>query len=593
MEFHLDGPLAPTPRTAGPAAAAPGAASSLSSTSTLPVVPSLPTPDPDDIVLDNERSRSIASRSERSPAVQSPPQMQSQSHGHNHAPSGIAVGLASANAARAAAAALAAAAPPAIAIPSTNAAAVAAVPAVAAAAASPAPAPATAAAAAPTSGAGLRPRIASVYKGGPLPLRSRDWHPSAELTRVLVDDWDSHGRVPGEHSVMQIPDVLVFSAHDEAHMVTHSLLGTLFMSSYQLFLEPTQRRDRLGQAVLAVPLSTIERLELDNRTKNSGSGGAGGTGAGAGGGGGGGANLPPQRHYLELYSKDGRHLRFGFAKIDECKRSFDCLSQYVFPAKDEYMFAWSYKLKVPLPAHLDGWNVYDPLMEFVRQGISTTPLTSPENTQSMALRVSWVNENYTLCASYPRVLVVPSERFVSDVDLLVVAQFRSRGRIPVCTWKHPTGRQSMWRCSQPRVGINNTRCAEDERLLHALTGFPALVGDMFAIFDARPRFNARANILAGKGFENPELYKNAVKKVAFLDIQNIHVMRDSYVKMTKACLKESANTHEVSNSAFVASVAASGWLAHIATCLKATAEMVKAIDQEKLTLLIHCSDGTT
>jgi hypothetical protein len=43
----------------------------------------------------------------------------------------------------------------------------------------------------------------------------------------------------------------------------------------------------------------------------------------------------------------------------------------------------------------------------------------------------------------------------------------------------------------------------------------------------------------------------------------------------------------------VASVAASGWLAHIATCLKATAEMVKAIDQEKLTLLIHCSDGTT
>jgi hypothetical protein len=46
--------------------------------------------------------------------------------------------------------------------------------------------------------------------------------------------------------------------------------------------------------------------------------------------------------------------------------------------------------------------------------------------------------------------------------------WRSRGRLPVLTWKHPETNAAIFRCSQPRVGFAGARCLEDERLLAAL-----------------------------------------------------------------------------------------------------------------------------
>lgn len=532
----------PYPSTANPLASAAAAAAAAAALS-----PGVRASDPDDIIVDSDRQRGILSRQERK----------------EHQPlyvggggGGLAAGMTRA---------------PALSVGSTPTAAAAP-----AAAASPSPSPSSSAVA-PSPATPSARRASLANRIAALPCRSRDWHPSVDLTRLLPDDWDSHGRVPGEHAVMQIPDVLAYNAHDEPSGVAHSVLGVLFMTSYQIFVEPTQRRDRLGQAVMALPLSCIERIEMDKTRPPPSVVAAGSVALAA-------TSHTPPLHYLELHAKDGRFIKLGFGKLDEHKRAYDCLAQYVFPLKDEFLFAFYYRLRVPLPPALDGWNVYDPLSEFKRQGIATIPLLPPASQQSTELRLSWANENYTLCSSYPRVLVVPSERYCSDVDLMVVGQFRSRGRIPTCTWKHPTGRQSIWRCSQPRVGMNNARCAEDEKLLSALTAFVPH-GDMFAIYDARPLFNARANILAGKGFENPDLYRNAVKKVFFLNIENIHKMREAHAKMVRACAREQ---HDAT---FLTNVANSGWLGHISTCLKATAEMVKAVDQDKISLLIHCSDG--
>ena len=49
------------------------------------------------------------------------------------------------------------------------------------------------------------------------------------------------------------------------------------------------------------------------------------------------------------------------------------------------------------------------------------------------------------------------------------------------------------------------------------------------IFDARPKVNAVANMAKGGGYENEESYQNA--EFAFLDIHNIHVMRESLRKV--------------------------------------------------------------
>lgn len=47
--------------------------------------------------------------------------------------------------------------------------------------------------------------------------------------------------------------------------------------------------------------------------------------------------------------------------------------------------------------------------------------------------------------------------------------------------------------------------------------------------DARPKINAVANQAKGGGYEDIEHYQNT--ELVFLDIANIHVMRDRFVKI--------------------------------------------------------------
>ena len=55
------------------------------------------------------------------------------------------------------------------------------------------------------------------------------------------------------------------------------------------------------------------------------------------------------------------------------------------------------------------------------------------------------------------------------------------------------------------------------------------------IYDARPYLNAIANKVSGKGFENTSYYRNA--KIFFMDIPNIHTIRDSYKKLISVISK--------------------------------------------------------
>lgn len=66
-------------------------------------------------------------------------------------------------------------------------------------------------------------------------------------------------------------------------------------------------------------------------------------------------------------------------------------------------------------------------------------------------KITKINENYELCDSYPQILAVPAQ--ATDDDLRAVANFRSRGRIPVLSWIHPESQATITRCSQPLVGV--------------------------------------------------------------------------------------------------------------------------------------------
>lgn len=66
-------------------------------------------------------------------------------------------------------------------------------------------------------------------------------------------------------------------------------------------------------------------------------------------------------------------------------------------------------------------------------------------------RITRINDKYEICDSYPSVWAVPTA--ANDDLLRSVAAFRSRGRIPVLAWIHPSSQATITRCSQPLVGV--------------------------------------------------------------------------------------------------------------------------------------------
>lgn len=75
------------------------------------------------------------------------------------------------------------------------------------------------------------------------------------------------------------------------------------------------------------------------------------------------------------------------------------------------------------------------------------------------------------------------------------------------------------------------------------------------IYDARPKVNAVANMARGGGYENEDHYPSA--ELVFLDIHNIHVMRESLRKVKDMCFPHIEDQRWLSN------LEATNWLDHI------------------------------
>jgi hypothetical protein len=127
-----------------------------------------------------------------------------------------------------------------------------------------------------------------------------------------------------------------------------------------------------------------------------------------------------------------------------------------------WLFAFEYgKMRladVKAPDISENWRIYDPVDEWIREGLF---MSREDIVSSQQWRVSNVNESYGFCPSYPRLLLVP--KTISDWSLSAVAGFRSKSRIPVLTWYDKETGGSIWRCSQPKVGVGKN-CSEDEML---------------------------------------------------------------------------------------------------------------------------------
>ena len=204
------------------------------------------------------------------------------------------------------------------------------------------------------------------------------------------------------------------------------------------------------------------------------------------------------------------------------------------------LFAFQYEAD-RVPSGLDGWNVYNAVDELKRQGLPNE-----------SWRITKVNDQYQICETYPRVFGVP--KATSDEELAEVAKFRSRGRLPVLSWMHPESLATIVRCAQPLVGVSNNRSKADERYIQSIMDANAQAHKIL-IFDARPKVNSMVNFVNGGGYESEDTYANA--EITFLDIHNIHVMRESLRKVRDVCFSRTWTTPSGSRTSTASSRAPS------------------------------------
>jgi hypothetical protein len=269
---------------------------------------------------------------------------------------------------------------------------------------------------------------------------------------------------------------------------------------------------------------------------------------------------------------------------------------------------------MPFDIEEDGWEVYKPEQEFNRMFESISP--------KYRWTISDVNKDYRVCATYPSVLCFPPS--IEPTIAARSAEFRDGGRLPALSWIDPVTLASITRCSQPLPGrLGNTRSREDEHLIHQIfksnPDHPQTGG---YILDARPYQNAMANRALGAGFERTELYMGC--NIEFMNIDNIHVVRDSFDKMrrlnrqylwalngasssvpftsTNHVVPTTGQNSDISPAAlgsislessitWLSRLADSGWIRHICSVLSGALRIAHLVRRQRVSCVVHCSHG--
>ncbi|KAL1491072.1 hypothetical protein ABEB36_011725 [Hypothenemus hampei] len=342
--------------------------------------------------------------------------------------------------------------------------------------------------------------------------------------------------LPGESVTGQARDVTyICPYHGPAR-------GTLTITNYKLYFRSS---DKDLSNIIDVPLGTVSRIEKVGGQSSRGENAYG----------------------IEIFCKDMRNLRFAHKQENHSRRTvFEKLQMYAFP--------FSFKLK-PFAFQYqelfseNGWTVYEPIAELKRMGVNND-----------MWKITKINEHYSICDSYPAVWAIPAH--ATDEEIQIVCSFRSRARLPVLSWIHPESQATITRCAQPLVGVSGKRCREDEHYIQLIMDANAQSHKLI-IMDARPTANAIANKAKGGGYESEDAYQNA--ELVFLDIPNIHVMRESLRKLKELCYPN------IDETKWLSGLESTYWLKHIKCILAGAVRIVDKVENHKTSVLVHCSDG--
>ena len=276
--------------------------------------------------------------------------------------------------------------------------------------------------------------------------------------------------------------------------------GHLRITSYRLIFTPFDSkstsyvRKLVDSNVLHVPLFTMSKCKTSIRNNNG------------------------ENFYLNVTCKDVRSLSFEIqtewnvtaAKLDMI------IKFYIFPfsagGQINQIFPFASKKETEKERETSssatkvknehsGWNVYDVEREALRLGNKNNQ--ECKTWVATKLRLCRLNESYNLCKTYPAKMYAPSS--ANDQVVNGCASFRSKNRLPMFQYVH-TNRTSLWRCSQPKVGLGKHRNQMDEMYLKEINNTnPNLnlqdkkdKNNKLYICDCRPYVNALANRGNGK-----------------------------------------------------------------------------------------------
>ncbi|KTF82043.1 hypothetical protein cypCar_00012218 [Cyprinus carpio] len=333
--------------------------------------------------------------------------------------------------------------------------------------------------------------------------------------------------VPGETIKTTVKDVMYICPF------TGAVTGTLTVTDYKLYFVSLEWN---APFILDVNLGAISRLETISVQ-----------------------SLGENTSGMEIVCKDMRSPRFAYKKEEQSNLEIlEVLTKYAFPLSNELpLFAFQYKDQFPQ----DGWKVYDPVAEYKRMGLPNESWT-----------ISKINSNYEVCDTYPALLVTPTS--IKEDEIKQVASFRVKRRIPVLSWIHPETHATVVRCSQPMVGPTDRRCKEDEHYLQTIMDANAQ-SHKLTIFDARQNNVAANHKAKDGGYENENFYPNM--ELNFLEIPNIHVMRESLRKLKEVVYPTIDEPH------WHSSIDATHWLEYI--------RIADKVESSKSSVVVHCSDG--
>ncbi|RLN88154.1 hypothetical protein BBJ28_00009063 [Nothophytophthora sp. Chile5] len=384
--------------------------------------------------------------------------------------------------------------------------------------------------------------------------------------------------LPGESVATTVACSFVFPAA----LGLPELLGALVITTFRLRFEPQSTSLRtpggfhrlLDAALSGMPRAAVAKLAYPQATATAS------RSIGPYANGNGGSVMTPTR--LVVKFKDLRSWTLG----GDVMRLLPSLNRYAFVDSPLSLFAFlsGSVTRDDQEAH----GLYDLYEDFARMGVALKDGSS-------AYRVTELNNAFAMCPTYPRQLVVPAA--ASDSEVGAVASFRSKGRLPICSFVHAHNGAALWRCAQPKRGILHAQSPADEQyLMHiarastaATSSYSAAPTRKIWIADCRPELNARVNNLTGGGTESGSL---AHARVSFLNIGNIHAMRESLeaVRGLGGFAAVSSNT-EALDLAWGARVEDTRWLSHVRRVLSGALQVARALEAQATTVVVHCSDG--